>query len=128
MNVPADLKYTKTHEWVRFSGEEVTVGITDHAQTEMGDIVFVELPEIGDEFSPGQECAVLESVKAASDLSAPVSGKVIAVNSELDANPNLINSDPYGKGWIFKLKVKNLQETGNLIAPAEYASETGEEV
>lgn len=127
MNVPEDLKYTHTHEWVRFSGEEATVGITDHAQTEMGDIVFVELPAVGDTFSPGQECTVLESVKAASDIYAPVPGEIIEVNTELDASPNLINSDPYGKGWIFKLKVSDMQETGNLITPAQYASETGEE-
>jgi len=105
MTIPADLKYTKEHEWVRIDGDIATFGISDHAQEALGDIVFVELPEIGRELSPGDAFAVVESVKAVSDVYAPVGGEVIEVNGELEAEPEKINTDPYGAGWIAKVKL-----------------------
>jgi len=105
MTIPADLKYTKEHEWVRIEGDTATFGISDHAQEALGDIVFVELPEIGRELSPGDAFAVVESVKAVSDVYAPVGGEVIEVNGELEAEPEKINTDPYGAGWIAKVKI-----------------------
>ncbi|MDP8219220.1 MAG: glycine cleavage system protein GcvH [Candidatus Theseobacter exili] len=121
MSVPTDLKYAKSHEWLRKTGEEAEVGITDYAQKEMGDIVFVELPEIEKVFQKGQECAVIESVKAASDIYAPVSGKITAVNDALEANPELINSDPYGKGWIFKISQSSQDDINELMGPDAYS-------
>jgi glycine cleavage system H protein len=104
-NVPGDLKYARTHEWVRQSGDgTVEVGITDHAQGALGDLVFVELPEVGRTLAAQEACAVVESVKAASDIYAPVSGSVIAVNGALIKEPELINQDPYGRGWIMRIK------------------------
>jgi len=104
MTVPADLKYTKEHEWVRIDDDTATLGISDHAQEALGDIVFVELPEIGRQLASGEAFAVVESVKAVSDIYAPVAGEVIEVNEELEATPEKVNTDPYGSGWIAKVK------------------------
>jgi glycine cleavage system H protein len=104
-DIPTDLKYTESHEWVRDNGDgTLTVGITDHAQDALGDLVFVELPEIGADLAAKDACAVVESVKAASDIYAPIGGEITAVNETLDGAPETINSDPYGEGWIFQLK------------------------
>lgn len=103
-NVPKELKYTKTHEWVRNEDEYMTVGITDHAQTMLGDLVYVELPEIESSLDSGQECAVVESVKAAADIYCPVPGEVVEVNAAVIDNPQLINEDPYGRGWLFRVR------------------------
>ena len=127
MSIPADLKYAKSHEWLRKTAEGSEVGITDYAQKEMGDIVFVELPEPGSEVQKGQECAVVESVKAASDIYAPVSGTIEAVNTDLEANPELINSDPYGKAWIFKITQSDNDESDALMDAEMYAEMIGQE-
>jgi len=105
MSIPADLKYTKDHEWVRIEGDTATFGVSDHAQEALGDIVFVELPEIGRTLDAGEAYAVVESVKAVSDVYAPVAGEVIAVNDGLEANPEHINTEAYGSGWIAKIKI-----------------------
>jgi glycine cleavage system H protein len=103
--IPEDLKYTKDHEWVRLEADgNVTVGITDHAQEQLGDLVFVELPQMGTKLTGGKDCAVVESVKAASDVYAPVSGEVVAANTKLADAPETINQDPYGEGWMFRVK------------------------
>ncbi len=125
MNVPNNLKYAKTHEWVRLEGDTAVVGITDHAQQELTDIVYVELPEVGARVEAGQECAVVESVKAASDIYAPVSGDVVAVNEELSHAPELVNEDPYGKGWMFKIKLSDAGELNDLLGPDDYAHHIG---
>lgn len=103
-SIPKTLKYSKTHEWVRTDEDVVTIGITDHAQTMLGDLVYVELPEVELSFEMGQECAVVESVKAAADIFCPVSGEVVEINELLLENPQLINEDPYGKGWLLRLR------------------------
>ena len=105
MNVPDDLLYTESHEWVRREGDKIRVGITDHAQAELTDVVYVELPKMGAAYEAGGTIAVVESVKAASDIYAPVKGTVLEVNKALESNPALINTDPYGEGWIYVLKV-----------------------
>src|SRR5688500_2664195 len=105
-----DLKFTSTHEWLKIVDQECLIGITDHAQQLLGDMVFVELPEEGDEVEAGEELGVVESVKAASDFYAPVSGKVIAINQAVNENPALVNSDPYNTGWLVKIKPRNLEE------------------
>ncbi len=105
MTIPADLKYTKEHEWVRIDGDTATFGISDHAQEALGDIVFVELPEIGRAIDAGEAYAVVESVKAVSDVYAPVGGEVIEVNDELEGEPEKVNTDPYGSGWIAKIRI-----------------------
>jgi len=120
-NTPTDLKYLASHEWVRTESDgTVTVGISDHAQEALGDIVFVEAPEVGRSLTAGEACAVVESVKAASDIYAPVSGEVAAINDELKNSPELINQDPYGKGWIWKIKVGNPAELSKLLDAAAY--------
>jgi glycine cleavage system H protein len=121
MSIPADLRFSTSHEWVRLEGDTATVGISDHAQEELTDVVFVELPVIGRTVDAGDPTAVVESVKAASDIYAPVTGEVIEANSEVEADPSLVNTDPYGKGWIFKLKVKNPAEVEALLTPEAYA-------
>lgn len=126
MKTPNDLKYAETHEWARVEGDVVTVGITDHAQRELTDIVFVELPHVGDAVMQGKSCAVVESVKAASDIYAPVSGEIIEINGGLDGNAALVNADPYGKGWFFKIKMSNPAELFKLKAAAEYAKQIGD--
>ncbi|MFY9180028.1 MAG: glycine cleavage system protein GcvH [Venatoribacter sp.] len=120
-NIPADLKYVDSHEWIREEADgTVTIGITDFAQAQLGDVVFVELPEVGMEVAVGQEVAVVESVKAASDIYAPLSGKVVAINEELVDAPELANDDPYGKAWFFKLELSNKDELNNLLDAAGY--------
>jgi glycine cleavage system H protein len=125
MNIPATLKYAKSHEWVRLEGNIAIVGITDHAQHELTDIVYVELPKLDSEIEAGKPCAVVESVKAASDIYAPVSGEVIAVNEELSSAPELLNQDPYNKGWLFKVQLRDAGELNDLLNPADYASHIG---
>jgi len=121
--IPSGLKYTKTHEWVEeLHDGTVRVGITDHAQELLGDMVFVELPEVGGEVQAGQECAVVESVKAASDVYSPVDGEVVAVNEQLADNPELINQDPYGEGWIMQVRLADDAELGELMGADEYAA------
>jgi glycine cleavage system H protein len=119
-SVPKALKYSKTHEWVRQDEDLVTVGITDHAQTMLGDLVYVELPEIENGYEAGQECAVVESVKAAADIYCPVSGEVIEINEDLLENPQLINEDPYGKGWLMRIRPFE-NSLNHLITPDEYS-------
>lgn len=115
-NIPVDLKYTKSHEWVRRETDgTVTVGITDHAQDLLGDMVFVELPEPGRTVKAGQECAVVESVKAASDVYAPVAGEVVAVNEVLGDSPELVNKDPYGEGWMMRLRPADAADVDALL-------------
>ena len=116
-NIPSDLKYTKSHEWVRVSGDTATVGITDHAQHELTDIVFVELPEKGRKVKAGEACAVVESVKTASDIYAPVSGEIIETNKAVVDDPALVNKEPHAGGWFFKVKLANPAEVGGLMAP-----------
>jgi glycine cleavage system H protein len=124
-NVPADLRYARSHEWVRVEGDTATVGITDHAQHELTDVVFVELPAVGRQLRAGEACAVVESVKTASDVYAPVSGTVIAVNEALAGNPGLVNSAPYGEGWFFKLKLAQPAELDQLLDAAAYRTLIG---
>ena len=124
MNIPEDLQYTESHEWVRIEGDTATIGITDHAQDELGDIVFVELPEEGDAFDAGESFGTVESVKAVSDLYAPVGGEVVEVNSALEDAPENINEDPYGEGWIVKLRTT---DEADLLSPEEYEKVVEEE-
>ena len=121
--VPSDLRYAKTHEWVRVAGEYATVGITDHAQHELTDIVFVELPQMGRKLKAGESCAVVESVKTASDIYTPVSGEITAINDAVVANPALVNTDPYGEGWFFKLKLAKPEEAQALLTPDAYTKQ-----
>jgi glycine cleavage system H protein len=114
------LKYTKTHEWVKLAGTKAKIGITDHAQHELTDIVFVELPTIGKEIKKGDELCVVESVKSVSEVYAPVSGKIIAVNSKLDDSPETINSSPYDDGWLVEIEIKDKAEVNTLLDAAEY--------
>ena len=123
MNVPADLRYAKTHEWIRVDGDTVTVGITDHAQAELTDIVYAEPPKVGAEVKAGATAAVVESVKAASDIYSPLSGTVTEVNAELSANPALLNTDPFGQGWIYRMKASNPAEAEDLLAPEAYTAQ-----
>lgn len=118
--VPADLRFAKTHEWIRVSDDTATVGITDHAQHELTDVVFVELPARDREVKAGEACAVVESVKTASDIYSPVSGRVVEVNPAVVENPALVNSEPYGAGWFFKIKLSQPAETKGLLGAAEY--------
>ena len=120
MNTPADLRYATSHEWIRLEGGIATVGISDHAQEELTDVVFVELPAIGRVVDAGDSTAVVESVKAASDIYAPIAGEVVEVNLEVEADPSLVNTDPYGKGWIFKLQVKDPAHVSKLLDAAAY--------
>ncbi len=126
MNVPTNLRYAKSHEWVRVEGDTAVVGISDHAQHELSDIVYVEPPNVGDSVETGKECAVIESVKAASDIYTPVSGEVIAANTALANHPELVNQDPYGQGWLFKVKMSDPGEVDELLQPDEYVSHIGE--
>uniref|UniRef100_UPI0036DF6159 glycine cleavage system protein GcvH n=1 Tax=Photorhabdus sp. RM322S TaxID=3342825 RepID=UPI0036DF6159 len=127
-NVPTELKYAESHEWVRAEGNgEYTVGITEHAQELLGDMVFVDLPEVDNEINFGDECAVVESVKAASDIYAPLSGEVIAVNEALNDAPELVNSEPYNEGWLFRIKASDESELANLLDAAGYQALLDEE-
>ena len=120
MAIPQDLFYAKTHEWVSLEDGIATVGITDFAQSQLSDLTFVELPEVGVEFEAGDEAAVVESVKAAADIYAPVAGEVIAVNEALEDAPELINNDSFGEGWIFKLKVKDESDVDTMLDAESY--------
>ncbi len=120
MNIPENLHYTPSHEWIRPEGDTVTVGITDHAQAELTDIVFVELPEVGRIVQAGEACAVVESVKAASDIYAPVAGEIVAINPALEADPSLVNSSPYGDGWLFQIKPSDPDAANSLLDPTAY--------
>ena len=122
MQTPDDLKYTETHEWIRSEGEIATVGITDFAQDSLGDIVFLELPEPGTIFQQGETVGVVESVKTVSDIMAPVSGEIKEVNSGLEASPESVNKDPYGKGWLFKISLANTDEITSLLSSSDYAA------
>lgn len=119
-NIPNELKYTKSHEWVKVDGDEVTVGITEHAQSLLGDLVYVELPEIGEEFSAGDDTCVVESVKAASDVYAPLDGEVIDVNESLSDDPSQVNHAPYRDGWLFKLKISDESQLADLLSADAY--------
>ena len=120
-DVPSDLKFLSTHEWVLVEGDVATVGISDHAQSALGDLVYVELPEEGSSVAAGDSVAVVESVKAASDTYAPVSGEVVEVNEELDGSPDRINDDPYGDGWMYKVKMEDPGEIEDLLDADSYA-------
>lgn len=125
MNVPEDLNYAETHEWIRLDGDTGTVGITDHAQAELTDIVYVDPPKVGAKVTAGQPAAVVESVKAASDIYSPVDGEVTEVNEQLASDPALVNTDPYGAGWLFKVRVANAAQLSSLKSPADYSSQIG---
>ena len=124
MNIPEDLQYTKSHEWVRMEGDTATIGITDHAQDELGDVVFVELPDEGATFDAGESFGTVESVKAVSDLYTPVGGEVVEVNSALEDAPENINEDPYGEGWIVRFRTT---DEADLLSPEEYEKVVEEE-
>lgn len=122
-DIPSELKYTKSHEWVRVEDDgTLTIGITEHAQGLLGDMVFVELPEVGDEFEGEQDCAVVESVKAASDVYCPIEGEVIEVNSDLEDSPEMINANAYHEGWIFKIKPTDASDLDELLSAEDYTA------
>lgn len=125
MNVPDDLRYAESHEWVRVEGGNARVGITDHAQAELTDVVYVELPKVGAKATAKNQIAVVESVKAASDIYAPISGEVVEVNKALEGNPALINTDPFGEGWIFVLKMDSADQVNQLKDAAGYRQQIG---
>ena len=120
MNIPGDLKYTKDHEWAKIEGDVATIGITDYAQSELGDIVYIELPEEGLKTSQSDSFGTIEAVKAVSDMFAPLSGEVVEVNTKLADNPEMINEDPYGKGWIIKIKLSDNNEVDGLLDKSAY--------
>ena len=124
--VPADLKYARTHEWVRAAGDIATVGLTDHAQHELTDVVFVELPALGRTLKAGEACAVVESVKTASDVYAPVGGQVVEINPAVVENPALVNREPYGGGWLFRLKLAQTSELNGLLSATAYQGQIGQ--
>ncbi|RKH71083.1 glycine cleavage system protein GcvH [Corallococcus aberystwythensis] len=119
-NIPQDLKYTKEHEWARITGKTVVVGVTAHAQEALGDVVYVELPKLGVQLVEGKQFGVIESTKAVSDLYAPISGTVVKVNDELTGNPSIINTDPYGAGWIVEVEPLDAEQVGKLLDAAAY--------
>jgi glycine cleavage system H protein len=121
-DLPNELQYTRSHEWVRLlAGGQVEIGVTDHAQSALGDMVFVEVPEVGRSLTAGAACAVVESVKAASDIYSPVSGRVVATNAELASQPELVNREPYGAGWLLRIEVDGSAAGESLLSAAEYA-------
>jgi len=124
--VPLDLKYTKFHAWVRVSGNTATIGITDHAQRELTEIVFVELPDVGRKIKSGDDCAVVESVKTASDIYSPVSGEILEINKLIVDDPALVNSEPYDAGWFFKIRLSNPAELDALLSKGKYKAQIGE--
>lgn len=127
-NIPSELKYASSHEWVRDEGDGTfTVGISEHAQELLGDMVFVELPEVGEEVDAGEDCAVAESVKAASDIYAPISGEIVAINEDLEDAPETVNNDPYGDGWLFRIKASDESELENLLDAEGYAHSIDED-
>ena len=125
MNVPANLKYTKEHEWIRLEGEIAYVGITDYAQSELGEIVFVEVETVGETLNEGEVFGTIEAVKTVSDLYLPVDGEVLEFNEELESNPELVNDDPYGKGWMVKIGVSNIEQLSTLLSDKEYEALIG---
>jgi len=125
MNVPANLKYTKEHEWIRLEGDIAFVGITDYAQSELGEIVFVEVETVGDTLNEGEVFGTVEAVKTVSDLYLPVDGEVLEFNEELESNPELVNDDPYGKGWMIKIGVANVNQLDTLLTSVEYEALIG---
>ena len=125
MNIPQDLKYTKDHEWVRINGDEAIIGVTDYAQGELGDVVYVEIETEGEALDAEEVFGTVEAVKTVSDLFMPVGGEVIAVNSNLADQPELVNSDPYGEGWMVKVKMSNPDDADKLMSADEYKSEIG---
>ncbi len=120
MSAPADLRYTRTHEWLRQEGDVATIGITDHAQTELGDITYLELPEIGDEVSQAEPFGIVESVKAASDIYAPVDGEVVERNEDAVGAPDLVNASPYERAWLIKVRLKDAAQVESMMAPTDY--------
>jgi glycine cleavage system H protein len=125
MNHPSDLKYAATHEWARLEGDLVVTGITDHAQDALGDLVYVEMPEIGKHFIAGDEAGVVESVKTASDIHAPIEGEVVEINPLLEDDPELVNTDPYGDGWIYKIRPANPADIDDLMSAEQYEDSVG---
>ncbi|MFT5276916.1 MAG: glycine cleavage system H protein [Granulosicoccus sp.] len=127
-NIPTELRYASTHEWVRSEGDGVfTVGISEHAQDLLGDMVFVDLPDVGDAVTTGDDCAVAESVKSASDIYAPITGEVVEVNEQLEDSPELVNSDAFGDGWMFKVKAEDPDEVEGLLDAEAYAASIADE-
>jgi glycine cleavage system H protein len=124
MEFPEELRYSKSHEWVRLRGNSAVCGVTDYAQHELSDIVYVELPDIGTEVKAGEQCAVVESVKIAEDVYAPLSGAVTKINTELDGAPEIVNTDPYGAGWFFEIRMGNPAEADALMSADEYKAYT----
>lgn len=122
MNIPAELRYSEHDEWIRVEGDEIVTGITDFAQDQLSDIVYVELPEVGDRYEKGEAYGVVESVKAASDVYSPATGEVVAVNSELEDEPEVVNEDPYGKGWFVRIKIDDPAGLDGLMDAAAYES------
>ncbi|MCF7825853.1 MAG: glycine cleavage system protein GcvH [Candidatus Marinimicrobia bacterium] len=122
MNVPADLKYTSDHEWIRVEGDSATIGITDYAQGELGDVVFVELPAVGEAFAQGDVAATIEAVKTVADVFLPLGGTIEAVNELLDDNSEIINQDAYGDGWILKVKINDISELDSCMSAKEYTA------
>jgi len=125
MNTPAELKYTKDHEWIKVEGDTATIGITDYAQGELGDIVFVDVDTVDDDLNEGDVFGSVEAVKTVSDLYLPVAGTVLEVNADLEDQPELLNTDPYGKGWIIKLKISDAAELSKLLSAEEYQEVVG---
>lgn len=125
MNIPADLKYTKDHEWIRVEGDTATVGVTDFAQGELGDIVFIEVETVGESLEEGETFGTIEAVKTVSDLFMPVSADVLEFNEQLNSTPELINKDPYGEGWIVKVKIQDPSQLGALLTPESYKDIVG---
>ncbi len=123
-HLPNDLKYLSSHEWLRLEADGTAyIGITDHAQAQMGDLVYVECPEVGSELGAGDEAGVVESVKAASDIYCPVAGEVVAINEQLEDTPELVNSDPYGDGWMFRIKVSDVSDIEGMLSAEEYQAQ-----
>lgn len=120
MNIPKELIYTKEHEWLKVDGDIATVGVTDHAQEQLGDVVYVELPEIGESFDTGEAMGVVESTKAASDVFMPIKGEISEVNEDLPDQPESVNNDPYGEGWLVKIKIDDKSELDELLKPEDY--------
>lgn len=120
MNHPSDLKYASTHEWARLEGDLVVTGISDHAQNSLGDLVYVEMPEVGTQLSAGQQAGVVESVKTASDIHAPIDGEVVEINPALEDDPELVNTDPYGEGWIYKIRPARAADLDDLLTAEQY--------
>ena len=122
-DIPTDLKYASSHEWVRVEGDTAVIGISDHAQQELTYLAFIELPEVGAALSSGDACGVVESVKTASDIYAPVSGEVTEINDALESEPGIVNEDPYGDGWFYRIRLSNADEVEDLLPPEDYAEQ-----